>query len=107
MHIKTDSEAVFEDAEAYLKGGDRIIKRPIIPEQLLDENAEPAEEIVTVPDEAETLGDLSLVVGEGDLTVPADAVGTDDETNLHAPADLDVPDGAARLFELLQDDGAP
>jgi DNA-binding transcriptional ArsR family regulator len=94
-------EAVFADPNPYPSGGERGVKRPVIPEALLDGvDAEPSEEIVTVPEGADSLAELSLVV-DVDLTVPADSVGGDPVPT----DDLDVPDNAARLLEALRDEG--
>ena len=103
-HARFESvDAVFTDSNPYPDDGDRAIKKPIVPSNLLNDDAEVSEEIVTVPEDADALSDLSLVVGDGDLTAPADAVGRD-ETGGRGD-DLDVPDRANLLLDLLREDG--
>jgi hypothetical protein len=107
-----DAGAVFTDADSYPSGGDRTVKKPIIPEITLDGGAvDPHAEILEVPEGADDLADLSLRIGT-DMTVPADAVGggdrdagdhpAGDDGGIPAPDDLDVPATAARFYDHLR-----
>lgn len=91
--------AVFSRSELYPSGGENTVKRPIIPEELVDEGADPHAEILTVPEDSESLSDLSLVVDVG-LAVPAGSVG---EGDLVPTEELDVPDNAIHLLEALRE----
>jgi len=108
-----DAGAVFTDAGSYPPEGDRTVKQPIIPEIILDEGAvDPHVEILEVPEGADELADLSLRIGT-DMTVSADAVGSEDRDavdhsagggeEIPAPDDLDVPATVARFYDHFQD----
>lgn len=58
--------------------------------------------ILVVPEGAESLADLELVLDADGTTVPLDALDDGGTTE-----SLDVPDGAARLLDVLQEDGEP
>jgi DNA-binding transcriptional ArsR family regulator len=93
-----DAAAVLSESERYPDGGDRRVKRPVIPEVVLeDAPVDPHAEIVAVPEDAAQLGDLSLVVDGGDgLSVPADAIGAEG-----GPQALDVSANAQRFYAVL------
>lgn len=93
-----DANAVFSDRDPYPSDGERPVKQPILPAALLEDDADPHAEIVTVPEDADALTDLSLAVDVG-MTVPGAAIGERDGT---PDADeLDVSDRAARFYEVL------
>ena len=73
--------------------------------RILEDLAEVSEESASVPEGVQSLSDLELMVGADDLTVPADAVGRDDE-EVRA-AGLDVPEGAKVLLNVLHSEGGP
>ena len=104
-------------ATPYPSDGTRDIKRPIIPEQLLEHaDAEPHAEILSVPEGCDGLDDIDLIVEPG-LSVGASTVGTGDGSagidgsteTLVDPEDLDVSANAQRFFEVLVEevDDAP
>jgi DNA-binding transcriptional ArsR family regulator len=109
-----DADAVFTDRGPYPSDGERTVKEPIIPDAILeDDAADPHAEILEVPEGADDLADLSLRIGT-DMTVPADAVRSENrdagdhpdggDEEIPAPDELDVPATAARFFDHLQDE---
>lgn len=81
---------MFSDLEPYPRDGERTVKRPLIPDEILEDFAETHEEIVCVPEGAESLAELDLV----SQTDP-----------MNDDALQDVTDNAADLYRLLQREG--
>ena len=69
-----DADAVFTDRDPYPADGETTVKKPIVPDVLLDDGADPHAEIVTVPEDPDGPEDLAVLAGT-DMTVPATAIG--------------------------------
>jgi len=103
--------AVFSGRAPHPQGGETQVRRPIIPEALLEDGATPRVEVLTVPEGADSLAEFGLVVDADGSTLPLTEgypTQSDESRNRGVtPADLDVPDRAARLLNLLQEHGEP
>jgi hypothetical protein len=96
-----DADAVFTDRDPHPADGETTVKKPIVPDVLLDDGADSHAEIVTVPEAPDGPEALAVLAGT-DMTVPATAIGEREGEGEQAGDDLDVPARAARFFDVLQ-----